>query len=141
MRDLLNHVQLVSAIPPAAATADNTPWVSAIIDTKGFGSAMFALNFGALADADATFAVVMHDGDDAALADAAVVDPTQLLGTTALAAATFDDDNEPRKLGYIGDKRYIRLTVTPAANTGNAFLSAVAILGHAAMQPTANPPI
>lgn len=141
MRDLMNHVHPVRAFSPAAATTDNTAAVSQIIDTKGFGSTTFLLLFGTLTDADMTTTVLVEDGNDAALADAATVDPSQLLGTVALAAARFDDDNEPRKIGYIGDKRYVRVTVTPAANTGNFFLAMIALLGHPALQPTLNPPI
>jgi hypothetical protein len=40
-----------------------------------------------------------------------------------------------RKIGYIGHKRYVRLTITPGANTGNAFASAIAILGQSGQRP------
>jgi hypothetical protein len=49
----------------------------------------------------------------------------------------FGDDNETRKLGYVGNKRYVRLTITPANNTGDTFFSAVAIQGHAHAGPVA----
>jgi len=46
-----------------------------------------------------------------------------------------------RKLGYIGGKRYSRLTITPVGNnSGNIFVSCVAIMGHPHIAPTANPP-
>ena len=45
------------------------------------------------------------------------------------------DDDEVRKIGYIGDKRYVRLTITPAANTGNADLSAIAVLAGVRKAP------
>ena len=58
------------------------------------------------------------------------------------ASFTFGDDNETRKIGYIGDKRYVRLTITPTGNdSGNIFLAAIALLGHPDLQPTANPPV
>jgi hypothetical protein len=40
-----------------------------------------------------------------------------------------------RKLGYIGNKLYTRLTVTPANNASAALLSAVAVLGHPRSAP------
>ena len=53
----------------------------------------------------------------------------------------FDDDGECRKIGYVGSKRYVRVTVTPSGNdSGNIFLAGVAILGNPEMFPTANPP-
>ena len=63
------------------------------------------------------------------------------MGTLALAAFQFDDDKECRKIGYVGSKRYTRLTITPTGNdSGAAPLSAVALKGNPASSPTANPP-
>ena len=53
---------------------------------------------------------------------------------------TFTNDDVTRKLGYIGTKRYTRLKIIPAANSGAALLSAVAILGWPSVAATANPP-
>jgi len=141
MRDMMNHIHPVRAISPVAAVADNTPFVSEVIDTRGYDSLTFLLMTGALADADATFAVLVEDGDDPALSDAAAVADDELIGTEALAGFTFADDNETRKIGYRGHKRYVRMTVTPTGNSGNAFLAAVALLGHPHRQPTSNPPV
>ena len=96
---------------------------------------MFAIATGSIADADATFTVLVEDGDNSALSDAAAVADAELNGTEALAAFQFDDDNETRKIGYIGNKRYVRLTITPAANASAAVICAVAILGNASLQP------
>ncbi|HET7255570.1 MAG TPA: hypothetical protein VFJ46_17575 [Xanthobacteraceae bacterium] len=128
MRDLANHIEVRRAISPAAAVTDNTPFVSQIIDLAGFDQLVFAINLGALADADATFTVLVEHGDAANLSDAAAVPDTGLTGTEAAAGFTFAEDNKVRKIGYVGSKRYVRLTVTPANNSGNAFVSAIAIL-------------
>lgn len=140
MRDLFNNVTPKRCISPAAAVTDNTPFVGQIVDRSGYGSLTYLINLGALADADATFTVLLEEGDQANLSDAAAVADADLIGTEALAAFTFADDNGLRKLGYKGAKRYTRLTITPANNTGNAFVSAVALLGHPRNAPTANPP-
>ncbi len=137
MRDLANHLHAVRAISPVAATTDNTAYVSQIIDLAGFGSLVFLIIIGALADADATFTVLVEDGDASNLSDAAAVVDAQLTGTEASAGFTFADDNKVRKIGYAGSKRYVRLTITPANNTGNVFLSAVAVLGDARYGATA----
>ena len=140
MRDLHNHVHVKRAISPVSV-ADNTALVSQIIDRRGFQSLEFILATGALADADATFTVLVEDGDAVAFTDAAPVIDAQLLGTEALASFQFDDDDEVRKIGYAGNKRYVRLTVTPAGNAAGALISAVAVLGHPDVTPTANPPV
>jgi len=136
MRDLHHNIAVRRAIS-AVSVADNTAQVSQIIDTAGFGSLEFIINIGAVADADATFTVLVEDGNDAALADAAAVDDSGLLGTEAGASFQFDDDNEVRKIGYIGFKRYARLTITPVNNASGALMSATAVLGHPASAPTA----
>ena len=141
MRDLMNTIHTVNAIPPIAARTDNTAIVSSIIDTLGFGSLTFALAIGTNTDANATFAVTMDEGDASDLSGSNAVAAADLVGTYALAGYTFADDTETRKIGYIGNKRYVRLTVTPSGNdAGNIFLAGVAILGNPSRQPTANPP-
>lgn len=141
MRDLANHLHFKRLISPAAAVADNTAVVSQIVDRLGYEQLAIAILVGALADADATFAVLLEHGDQANLSDAAAVPDSQLTGTEALAGFKFDDDDKVRKLGYVGPKRYLRLTITPANNAGNAFVSAVAILASARYAPTQNPPV
>lgn len=138
MRDFANSIEVRRAIAPAAATTDNTPFVSSIIDLAGFGKLVFAILLGSLADADATFAVLIEHGDQANLSDAAAAPDASLTGTEAGAGFTFADDNKVRKIGYVGSKRYVRLTITPANNTGNVFLAAVAILSSGRYGPTAS---
>lgn len=141
MKDLFNSVHILRAISPVSM-ADTTPIVSQIIDRQGYDSLIFAIATGALPDADATFTVLLEEGDAANLSDAAAVADADLLGTEALASFTFGDDNETRKLGYVGGKRYTRLTITPASlAAGGELVTALAILGHPALMPTANPPV
>lgn len=136
MRDLYNNLAIRRAISPVSV-ADNTAQVSQIIDRQGFDSLVFGIAIGSVADADATFTVLVEDGNDSGLSDAAAVADSELNGTEAAAGFQFDSDNETRKIGYNGIKRYVRLTITPANNASAALLSAVAILGNASLQPTA----
>lgn len=134
MRDLYNHLTFRRAISPVSV-ADNTAAVSQIIDVQGFDSLVFAIATGSLGDADATFAVLVEHGDDSGLSDAAAVADAELNGTEAAAGFQFDDDNETRKIGYIGNKRYVRLTITPSGNASAALIAAMAVLGNASLQP------
>lgn len=139
MRDMMNNIHPVPAIAPVVAT-DNTALVSAIIDLRDYDSCTFVIQTGTLADADATFAVTMEHGNASNLSDTAAVTAGDLVGTLALAGFTFADDGECRKIGYVGSRRYVRLTITPTGNTGNAPIAAVAYLGHPRIAATANPP-
>lgn len=142
MRDQMNDLHILNAISPQAARTDNTAIASAIIDRRGYDALTFGIAVGTNTDADATFAVTMTHGDDPGLSDGAAVAATDLIGTLALAGYTFADDAESRKVGYRGSKRYVRITVTPSGNdSGNIFLSALAILGCPNVAATPNPPV
>jgi hypothetical protein len=136
--DLMNNIDLKRVISPVSV-ADTTAQVGQVIDGQGFGSVTYVIATGSIADADATFTVLLEESDASGSGFAAVAD-VDLLGTEALAGFQFDDDNECRKLGYIGGKRYTRLTITPVANASAALLAAVAVLGSPAIAPTVNPP-
>jgi hypothetical protein len=137
MRDLANHLSFKRMLSPQAARTDNTAIVSQIVDLSGYNQACIAINIGANTDANATFAVLLEHGDEANLSDAEAVPDAQLTGTEAAAAFTAaDDDNELRKLGYVGPKQYIRLTITPTGNdSGNIFVDAIAVLGSSRYWP------
>jgi len=139
MRDMMNSITPAVAIPPAVVT-DNTAQVGQIIDRQGYESLTFAIIAGTLADADATFAALLEESDASDLSGSNAVADADQVGTEALASFDFGDDGAAFKLGYVGHKRYVRLTVTPSGNSGNAPLAALAILGHPHSMPTTNPP-
>lgn len=134
MRDGLSTKRIRPLIAPAAAVTDNTATVSSIIDTQGYDSVTLVYITGTNADADATVTALLEEGDNSALSDnAAVADADMVTMTPGTApeadgSYTFADDGETRAIGYVGSKRYIRLTLTPANNTGNHFIAGVAIL-------------
>lgn len=140
MRDFFNSMNPIRVISPVSV-ADNTAEVGQIIDRQGFDGLTYVIATGSLADVDATFTVLLEESDDSGMSGATAVADSDLLGTETLAAFTFTHDDETRKLGYVGDKRYTRLTITPAANASAALMSAVAILGWPTVAATANPPV
>lgn len=133
-RDLASNIGTAVAIAPAVVT-DNTAQVGEVIDLAGFRSMAFVIATGTLADADATFEVLVEEGDESNGSDMAAVADSDLIGTEAEAGFDFSADTATRKIGYVGHKRYVRLTVTPSGNSGNAPIAAVAVLGHAAERP------
>lgn len=139
MKDELSCMAPKRCISPVSVS-DNTAQVGQIIDRKGFNALTYVIATGSLADADATFTVLLEEGDDSSLTDAAAVADVDLIGTEALASFVYSDDNKCFKLGYKGSKRYTRLTITPASNASAAVICAVALLGEPDVGPTANPP-
>ncbi|RWQ56560.1 MAG: hypothetical protein EOS82_03440 [Mesorhizobium sp.] len=140
MRDIISHIDPKRGISPAAAVADNTPIVSQINNRLGAESVAFLLLMGAIADVDATFTFLMEHGDAANLSDAVAVPDDMLNGTELLATPLFSSDDKVFKIGYTGGKQYQRVTLTPAANTGNIFAAGVWINGKLNLSPAANPP-
>jgi hypothetical protein len=134
MRDTYNNLKFVPAIAPVTAT-DNTPIVGAIVSNAGFQSLTYAIQTGILASANATFAVLLEESDAADLSGSNPVAAGDMLGTEALAGFTFANDDATTKLGYIGDKLYTRLTITPSGTPGSAPISALAVLSHADVRP------
>src|SRR5258708_3292100 len=138
MRDNLhNNALRVAIAPPATAVADNTPIVGNWIDRLGFDALTFGIITGTLADADATFTVLVEHPspadkwDAARVADDDLISQTDGVGPETAGGFTFADDNVTKKIGYIGHKQFARITVTPAANSGAAPIAAVAVLSHA----------
>lgn len=128
MRDLFHNVHATKVIPPVVVS-DNTAQVGTVVDRLGYESLTYVISTGTLADADATFATLLEESDAEGSGFAPVADG-DLIGTEAEASFDFSDDGQVLKLGYIGNKRYTRLTITPTGNSGSAPIAAVAILGH-----------
>lgn len=137
-RDQRNNLFFRRGLSPVAATTDNTAYVSQIADVADYDSATFAILTGSLADADATFTVLVEHGDVSNLSDAAAVPDADLTNLETTASFTFAADDSVRSIGYVGNKRYVRVTITPANNTGNVFIAGVWVLGNAKFAPVAN---
>lgn len=141
MRDNMHSLNVLRVLSPVVVS-DNTAQVGQIIDNQGADSLTYIINTATLADVDATFAVTLQEGDAANLSDAATVADIDMLsavrGTAPLTAGsfTFAADDAIMRLGYIGNKRYTRITITPSANTGSAPMSVIAIRGHLRFRPS-----
>ena len=139
MRDATNNVQIKRVLSPVSVS-DNTAQVGQVIDHQGYDAATYVIATGSIADADATFTVLLEESDAsgsgfAAVADADMVSQTSGTAPETAAAFQFDSDNQCRKLGYIGVKRYTRLIITPANNASAALLSAVCVLSLGQKRP------
>lgn len=140
LRDIANNFTLKRALSPVAAGTDNTAYVSQILDCRDYAAVMLAIQIGANTDADATFTVLLEESADSGMSGATAVADADMNGTEVLASFQFDDDNECRKLGYVGTKRYIRATITPANNgAGNIYMAALWVCQPLRV-PAENPP-
>ena len=140
MRDITNNLTLKRALAPVVAGTDNTAYVSQILDTRDYDAVMLAIQIGTNMDVYVTFTVLLEDSNDSGMSGQNAVAYADMNGTELLAGFQFDDDNECRKLGYIGSKRYIRATITPANNgAGNIYIAGLWVC-KPLRAPAENPP-
>jgi len=130
MKDLHHALKFKRAISPDEGAANNDAKVSQIIDRQGYESLEFVIATGTIGDAGATFTVLVEHADEVGfnVTNEAVAD-RYLLGTEALASFDQDDDDSVFTIGYIGPKRFVRLTITPANNATAWDIGAIAVLG------------
>lgn len=127
---------------PVAAHSDATAYVGAIIDRAGYKGVTFVAVIGAAGASVTAGTVTLEEGNAANLSDTAAVTNSELAGT-GLAGATFTtagNANSTVKLGYTGNKQYLRMTITPVSNSGSFFAAGVCILSEPTNAPTPNPP-
>lgn len=119
MRDLYNSL---SALPALAAAVHAAAINGDVIDLKGSNGVVFMVGTGAIAGAG-DFGVTIQESDTTVSGDFAnaVADHIQRNAPNTLAA------NSAYRLGYIGHKRYVRLSLTRAGGTSIA-VAAVAVL-------------
>lgn len=122
----MNVFDLHHDILPALSlesSAVTTLQTSAIVDTATYEGLEF-LALAATITADVV--VLVEEGDDSALSDAATVDADLVLGQTAnpFAIATTDSDTA-LSFGYIGKKRYVRVSLGGGSSNGVVGLSSI----------------
>ena len=128
-RDMHNNVDIVASITPVAAGTTGTGQTGDIIDARGYDGVEFEFGYGAITATAATFTVTVLEGD--ATGSMTSVADADLLGTEAaagLAAATRVDgstENVTKRLGYIGDARYVQAKIVNTATAGTPVYASV----------------
>lgn len=140
MRDLISNIRLIrGAVQTLSGT---TPNASALIDRRGFSSLAVYLETGTVTDAGTAsgFTMKLQHSDTTAAADFVDVDnsdliPNSLGNRTVTVTADSDDDILANGVGYVGNKRYVRMLVTGTTGT-NAEVQMLGVLGNPATAPT-----
>lgn len=124
LRDLKTKHAVEVALNITAISSDTTT-DGETIDLQGKSGCLFTVFSGTLTDGSYTpiieeSATGSFGGEETAVADA------DLIGTEAGAALALTDDNSVKTVGYIGDKRYVRITIVSASTTSGGTVGAVA---------------
>lgn len=147
MRDIHNHIDVVTAIAPVAMSADVT---GLTIDTQGYNSCEMVVHIGITAEtwsSSVRLDLILQHGALADASDMAAVAAADFVGTcgplptyaSGIFASLQDaavDDVKVYKVGYRGTKRYVRIFIDEVGtqSTGQP-VSAVCLLGHAHVEP------
>jgi hypothetical protein len=113
----------------------NTTTFGNIIDTAAYTALEFFILTGFVSD-PGNYTMLLEHGDDSGLSDATMVAAGEILGNADFTAA---DDNVSKRLGYIGKKRYVRLSIVSTdLDFSSGIVGAVAVLGGSIHQPVAD---
>ncbi len=145
MRDLHNNLAVVRGIAPQ--TVAGSPLNTGNIDLRGFNAAEIVVEFGDIDEMGASPVgaakldiKIEHADDDGSGAPGAYADVTlaDVIGPASVSAgvvASPTTDAAPVEVGYIGDKRFIRVTLTPTGLVNGGPIACMIVKGHARHAP------
>lgn len=134
-KDLHNNIKVVNVVTPAAVGTTGIAGgkLSSAIDRKGYSSLEFTWHSGASASVADTITPVVYEGDTTNGSFTSVAN-ADLLGTEA--AITLTTGGQVKKIGYKGDKRYVKLRLY-GTGTATAIVAATAQLSTPESAPVA----
>lgn len=142
MQDLNSNVAPVHAIAAQTISQGGGALVSGNIDLAGFNAAQVVVHYGdidemgASPQGSAQIAVKLeHADDDGAgapdsYANVTDADVTGASGVAAGVVATVVSDLVPTTAGYVGGKRFLRITLTPTGLTNGGPAGVIVNKGH-----------
>lgn len=130
-RDLKNNIKIVNGLNIASITT-NTTTAGVEVDTQGFESVTFECMTGARTDG--TITPLLQESDVSGTYSGSVADE-DLIGLEADAALS--TSHARSRFGYIGTKRYQRLSFVSTGVTTGLTAGASVILGNPKSAPVA----
>ncbi len=142
-RDIHSNLKQVQAIIPAAIGANATK-TGPIIDRQGYGGVEFIFSYGSVTTTGTVATVVLKEGDVTgtmtSIADASLLGTEVLASLLAATPRTAGTTKEvSKRVGYIGDKRYVQALVVQTGVTSVGCVSAEALLFNPRVAPVSNP--
>jgi hypothetical protein len=132
-KDLHNNIATVMLYEPQNTTADT---YSNLVDLQGAESVELLVHCGALTGVDGSnyFEFKVYESDTTAAADFTLVGTNDLLGAFTRVDST-TKDQVIQKVGYIGNKRYLRVLIDETGTITAGIVGVTAILSNGRHQP------
>ena len=140
--DLHDNIKQVLAVAPVAlgAIGDNT---GRVIDRKSYAGVEFLIEYGDIATTGTVVTPVLYAADTtgalASVADTDLIGTEALAGLAAGARASGTGKLVTKRLGYKGNKRYVRLNLNGSGTTSAGIIAASAVLFNPEAAPVSNP--
>lgn len=134
MRDLHSSIKNVRVIEPQTVGTTGTGRTGKIVDLQGYEGCEFIVQYGSVTATTAVFTVTMKEGSATSaltsVADSDMISTELAAGLGATTArASGVSKNVSKRIGYIGSKRYVNLSVK-STTTAGAVIAVAAIVGH-----------
>jgi len=141
--DLQSNFRPMVSVTPATIGANATK-TGTIIDRKGFNGVQFVASYGAVTTTGTVCTLVIREGDVTGTMTS--VADADLLGTELLASLTAGtprtagvNRDVARRVGYIGNKRYVQALVVQTGVTSAAAVGVNCNLFNPQVAPVSNP--
>lgn len=141
MRDIHHDMSVQRVISPVALGTTGTGKTGKIIDRKGYESIELIVSYGSVTATNAVVTLLVKEGDvTGTMTSVADADLISLEATAGLAAAATRTSgttkNVSKRIGYIGNKRYITASLVNTVSAG-IVAGIDAVLSDAARRPVA----
>lgn len=140
--DFHSNMKATRVIGPVAIGANATK-TGKIIDRQGYGAVEFVTSYGAIVTTGTIATVVVFEGDVTgtmtSVADADLIGTEALASRLAGATTSGTGSNVAKRVGYKGNKRYVRVDVVGTGTTSVGCVSVNAILMNPSLAPVSNP--
>lgn len=142
MNDLHNNSRALRVVSPVAIGTTGTGKTGVVIDRQGYGGVEFIVSYGTVTATNAVFTVVVKEGNATgsltSVADADLLGTEALAGLGAAVRTSGSTRNVTKRVGYIGNKRYVNASISSTVTAGTP-IAIDAILHNPQLAPTSNP--
>jgi hypothetical protein len=142
IKDLHGSIRTKTVISPVAIGANATK-TGIVIDRQGYGGVEFVASYGSVTTTGSIVTLVVKEGDVTGTLTS--VSDSYLLGTEALASllagarVAGTGKEVTKRIGYIGNKRYVSVDAVQTGTTSVGCVGVAALLHSPNVAPTANP--
>jgi hypothetical protein len=142
MQDLNSNLAPVQALAARTINTTSGALVSGNVDLAGFNAAQIVVHFGEIIEMGASplgsaqIAFKLEHADDngsgapGTYANVTDADVSGVSGIAAGVVASPNSDLVPVTVGYVGDKRFLRATLTPTGLTSGGPVGVIVNRGH-----------